>query len=155
MVGKRPHRSAYILPSLVMLGSTVVQHTTFVLILSSRSVLVVFYLFGCNPYLFMCKCRIVVFLDFSRCFLISFSVRPGRVFRKPRLVALRRPAVVGLKISAYKYLASSGIEVFSECCSPNFLIVVAQGALPTFLFLLSGPFDYFFSVIMEGNCLFI
>ena len=38
LVGKCPHISDYIFPSLVVLGSTVVKNTTFVLIFSSKSV---------------------------------------------------------------------------------------------------------------------
>ena len=38
MVGKRLHRYEYILPSLVVLGYTVVKYTTFVLMVSSRSI---------------------------------------------------------------------------------------------------------------------
>ena len=38
MVGKRLHIYEYILPSLVVLGYTVVKYTTFVLMVSSRSI---------------------------------------------------------------------------------------------------------------------
>ena len=51
---------------------------------------------------------------------MSFSVRPGHIFRKPCLIALRRLAVVGLKSSACKYWASSGFEVFQNVVNQNF-----------------------------------
>ena len=86
----------------------------------------------------MFRCLIVVFLDFSRCFLIRISVRPGQVFRKPFLIALNRIAAVGLKSAAYKYLASSVFEVcarigfttFSDCCDPR-----GTSKIPALLFL--------------------
>ena len=143
------------MPSLVVLGSTVVQYTAFVVILSYRSVSRGLSLVDCNPFLFVCKCPIVVFLGLSRCLLISFSVRYGQIFRKPCLIALRRLAVVGLNISACTYLASSGFEVcyrilfttFSSCC-------VSRGTshIPVFFFLvpliISSPFLW-----MEISCL--
>ena len=96
-------------------------------------------MFYCYPCLLMYKCPIVVFLDLSRCFLISFSVRPVQVFRKPCLISLRRLAVVGLKSAACKYLASSGFEVcarmlfttFSDCCGPR-----GTSHISVFLFLI-------------------
>ena len=81
----------------------------------------------CNPCLLMCRCPIVVSLDFSKCFLMIVSVRPGHVFRKPYLISFRRLAVFGLKSAAYKYRANCGFEVcdrmlfttFSGCCGPR------------------------------------
>ena len=69
---------------------------------------------------------------------MSFSVRPGHVFRIPCLIALRILAVVGLKISACKYWASSGFEVcarifstkFSDFCVPR-----GNSHIPVLLFL--------------------
>ena len=127
VVGKRPHIYEYILPSLVVLGSTVVQYTTFVFILSYRSLSGVLSLVDYNPCIFMCRCPIVVFLYFSRSFLMSFSVRTGQVFRKYFLVDLRILAVVGLKSAAIKYWDRFGFEVcarmffttFSDCCGPR------------------------------------
>ena len=89
----------------------------------------------------MCRCPIVVFLDFSGCLLIKVSVRTDQVFRKLFwLIALMRLAVGGLKISSCKYWASSGFEVLIECCLPHFVIFVAQRGtshIPVFLFLVS------------------
>ena len=107
-----------------MLGFTVVQNTKFVLILSSKSVSGGVSLVEFSPYLFMCRCPIVVFLNFSRCFFMSYLVKPGHIFRKPCLIDLRRLDVVGLKSSACKYWYSSGFEVcvrmfcttFYDCC---------------------------------------
>ena len=86
----------------------------------------------------MCRCPIVVFLDLSRCFLITFPVRPGQVFKKPCIIDLSRLAVVGLKSSACKYWYSSGFEVCtrilfttcSNCCGPRCTYYI-----PVFLFL--------------------
>ena len=91
----------------------------------------------CTPCLLMCRCPIFLLLDFSRCFLISFSVRPGQVFRKTCLISLRRLDVVGLKIAACNYWDSSGFEVcvrmlftkFSDCCGPR-----GTSHIPVFLF---------------------
>ena len=103
------------------------KYTIFVLILSSGSVSGVFSLVDCNPCLLLFRCPIVVFIDFSRCFLISFSVRPGQVFRKPCLIALSILSVVVLKSATCKYCSSSDFEVcsrmlfttFSEYCGPR------------------------------------
>ena len=47
VVGKRPHRSEYIFPSLVVIGSTVVQNTKFVFFWSSKSISGFFSLVDC------------------------------------------------------------------------------------------------------------
>ena len=115
------------MPSLVVLRSTVVKYTTLVLILSSRSVSGGFSLIYHNPCLIVFRCPIIVYLDLSRCFLIIFYARPGQVFRKLCLIALRRLVVVGMKSAACKYWDSSGFEVFaimlfttfSDCCVPR------------------------------------
>ena len=110
---KHLHRSEEFFPSFVAIGSTFVQNTTFVLILSYRSVSGGFSLVDCSPCLLMFRCPIVVLLDFSICFSIIFSVRPCHIFRKFCLVALKRFAVVGLNSAACKYCASSGFDVFA------------------------------------------
>ena len=96
-------------------------------------------------------CPIVVCLDFSKCFLMIVSVRPGHVFRKSCLVALSRLSVVGLKSAAYKYWASSSSEVcarvifttFSYCCGPR-----GASHIPVLLFLvpliISSPFFWMY-----------
>ena len=81
VVYKRQHRYELIFPYLVVLDSTVMKNTTFFL-LSSRCVSGRFSLVDCIPYLLVRKYPIVMFLDFSIFFLISFSVRPGQVFSK-------------------------------------------------------------------------
>ena len=88
------------------------QHATF-FILSSRSVSGGFPLVDCSPCLLVCRCPIVMFLDFSRCLLINFSVRPGHVFNKTCLMALRILSVVGLNSDACKYCTSYGFDVCS------------------------------------------
>ena len=65
VVGKRPHRSKYIFTYFVLIGSTVVQNTIFVLVLSSKYVSRGVSLVDCSPCLLMCTCPIVVFLDFQ------------------------------------------------------------------------------------------
>ena len=75
---------------------------------------------------------------------MSFSVRPGQVFRKPCFIALRRLDVVGLKTAACKYWASSSFEVcvrmlfttFIDFCGPRgtshipvFFILVPKSCL--------------------------
>ena len=134
-----------------MLGSTVVQYNKLVLILYSKSASGGFPLVDCNPCLLMCRCPIVVFLDLSRCFLISFSVRPGQVFRKPCLIVLRRLYVFGMKSATYKYWNSYGFEVctrmlftaFSDCCGPR-----GTSHIPVFFFLvpliISSPFFWIY-----------
>ena len=96
---------------------------------------------------------------FITVFLGDFYVRPGQVFRKPCLVALRILAVVGLKSDACKYWDSSGFEVcarmlftiLSDCYVPR-----GTSHIPAFLFLvpfiISSPLFwmdiYFLSIVM-------
>ena len=94
-----------------MLGSAVVQNITFAFILSYRSIVGGFPLVDFSPCLLMCRCPIVVFLNFSICLLIIFSVRHVHIFRKTCLIVLSRLAIVGLKSAAWKYCASSGFDV--------------------------------------------
>ena len=56
VMGKRLHRSEYIPPSFVVLRSTVVQNTTFVLLLYSRSVSGGFFLDYLSPFILTCRC---------------------------------------------------------------------------------------------------
>ena len=107
MVGKRLHISQYIVPSFVVLGSTVVKNTTFVLLFSSRSISGGFSLIYCIPCLLMYRYPIFLSLDFSICLLISFSVRPGHIFKKSYFISLGRFYVVGLKSVACRYCDSS------------------------------------------------
>ena len=144
VVGKRPHRSEYILPSLVVMGSTFVQYNKFVLILSSRYLSEGFSLVYCNPCILLCGSPIVVFINLSCCLFISFSLRPGQVFRKPCLIALRILDIVGPKSAACKYWASYGFEVctrmlfttFSDCCGPRgiFHIPVFLSLVPLIIY---------------------
>ena len=133
------------------------QNTTFILIFSSKSVPGGFSLVDCIPYLFMCRCPIFLLLDFLRCFLISFLVRPGHIFRKPCLIALRRLDVSGMKGAACRYYDNSGIELcnrmlfttFSYCC-------VSRGSsqIPVFFFLV--PLIIYFPFFWIGiSCLSI
>ena len=90
-----------------------------------------------------------------RFFLISFSVRPGQVFRKPCLIDLRRRVVFGMKSAACKYWDSSGFEVFarmllttfSDFCGPR-----GTCNIPVFLFLVPLIVSYPF-LWMDIACL--
>ena len=65
-------------------------------------------------------------------------VRPGHIFRKPCLIALRGLAVVGLKSDACRYWDSSGFEVFDRILFTTFYDwCVPRGTshIPVFLFL--------------------
>ena len=95
----------------------------YIFLFSSRSVYGGFSLVDCSPCLLVWRCPIFLFLDFSRCFLMSFSMRPGQVLGKSCLVALRRLAV-GMKSDTWRYCVSSGLVVWSrmsfsttsDCC---------------------------------------
>ena len=84
-------------PAFVEIGSTVEQKTALVLHLSSMSISGGFSMDGCIPCCLMCRYTIVVFIDFSRCFFVNSSVRPGQVFSKPSLIALIRVVVLKIK----------------------------------------------------------
>ena len=100
----------------------------------------------------MCKYPIVLFLNFSRCFLRSFPMRPGQVFRKPCLIAFRILAVVELKSAACKYLSSCGFDVYArmlfttfyDFCGPR-----GTSHIPIFWFLV--PFYYLFSIFIDEH----
>ena len=126
------------------------------MILSSRSVSGYFSLVDYKPCILMCRCPIVVSIDLSRCFLMNVSVRTDKVFRKPFMIFLRRPVVVGLKSAACKYWSSYGFEVyarmlfttFSDCCVPR-----GTSHITVFLFLvpliISSPLSW-----IEIYCLY-
>ena len=138
------------LPSFVVLGSTFVQNTTFFLILSYRSISVGFSLVDCVPCIIMGMCPVVLFVDFSRCLLISFSVRPVQVFSKPFFIALTRIASVGLKSDALRYCASYGLIFWSrmlfvtasDCC-------VSRGIYHIPVFLLLVPLIIIISMFLD------
>ena len=108
-----------------------------------------FSLFDFSPCILVCRCPIIVFLDFSRCFLMIFSMRPGHVFRKPCLVALRKLAVVGLNSAACKYWDSSSLDICAimlfttvcDCWVPKgiFYIPVVLFLVPLIIYF---PFFY-------------
>ena len=137
LVENHPYRSEWFFTSFVVIGSTVVQNTTFVFILSSRSLWGGFPLFGCIPYLLMCRCPIFVFLDVSGFILVSFSLSPDHVFRRPCLMALRRLSVVVLNSATFKYCTSPSFMFVPECYLLQILIVESLGALTTFQFSIS------------------
>ena len=65
---------------------------------------------------------------------MSFSVRPGHVFGRPFLVALKRLTVVGLKFLRVSTGIVMVLKFVPECCVQHFLIFVSPGAFPTFLY---------------------
>ena len=139
-----------------MLGSTILQNTTFVLILSSSYVSGVVSLVYFIPCHLMCRCPIVVFLDLLRCFFMVFYVRPVHVFRKPCLINLRRLAIVGLKSDACKYWDSSGFEVYARMlCTTfsEFYVPRSTSHIPVLLFMvpfiISSPLLW-----IEISCLY-
>ena len=109
VMGKHPHISEYIFTSFVVLGSMVVQSTTFVFLFFYRPVSIGFSLVDCIPCLLMCRCAIPVFVKFSICFLMSFSVSPDQVFRKPCLIDFSRISFVLMKSAACIYCYSSSL----------------------------------------------
>ena len=108
-----------------------------------------------NPCILLCRFPIVVILDFSRCFLIRFSVKPSQVFTEPYLITLIRTAVFGMNSATRKFLASSGFKFcsrilftkFSDCCCPRgtFCIPVILLMVPS---IISSPLFW-----MEIYCL--
>ena len=65
----------------------VVKKDTFVLNFFYKSISGDFYLFGCNPNLLLCRCNIVVLIDFSVCLFIKPSARLGQFLRKSSLIS--------------------------------------------------------------------
>ena len=61
----------------------------------------------------MCRCTIFLSIHFSVCLLMSSSVRPFQVLRKPCLIALVRFAIVGMKSAARRYCHISGLGVWT------------------------------------------
>ena len=111
----------------------------------------------------MCKCTIVVFLDFSRCFLVIFYVRPSQVLSKPYLIALRRLAVVGLKqnfggtvlVLVLAVWARMLFSIASDCCVSRgtFHITPCLFMVP---FIIYCPFfwtdiSFFYSVMVHPS----
>ena len=124
--------------------STFVQNTTFFLLLFSKSVYGGFSLVYCSPCLLVFRFLIVVFLYFSRCFLVSFSVRPGQVFRKPCLIDLRRIYVVGLKSAAWRYCNRSGLVLWSRILfyvASDYFVSWGTPQISVFLFLVPLSFS--------------
>ena len=83
---------------------------------------------------------------------MSFSVRPGHIFRKPFLIALRRISVVGVNSSACKYCASYGLDACSIMLfTAVYYYCVTRGTshIPVLLFLLPLiiPFPLFWTEI--------
>ena len=89
--------------SCVVLWSTAAKKTIFFLQLYSRYVSGVVFLIDYSPCCFMCRCPIIVFIYFSRWFLINPYVMPGYVLRKTLFITLRKLVVFGLNRVEWKY----------------------------------------------------
>ena len=63
-----------------------------------------------------------------------FSMRPGQVFRKHCLIALRRLEVFGLKFASLRYCSSSGLVVFNRFLFATISSFLYPGELPIFQF---------------------
>ena len=115
-----------------MLGSTVVQNTTFVLIFSSKSVSGCFSLVSCSPCIIMCRYPIVVFTDFSRWLLMIFIWGPNTSSGNFDWLPLGELLQLVWKVLHVNTGLFIVLKFVPECCLPNFMIVVSPGALPTF-----------------------
>ena len=87
--------------------------------------------------------------------MISFSLRPDNVFRKPCLIYLRRLAIVGLKGAAYKYCNSSGLDIFTRMLFTTVSdYCVPRGTYHILAFLFMVPLIICFSLFWIGiSCL--
>ena len=113
---------------------------TLVLHYSSRSVSIFFFLVDFSSCRLMCRCPIVVFIDFCRCFLVNPSVRPVHVLRKPRVIALRRLVVVGLNSAAWKYMLHLWFGFLGQNIIYHKFFLI-QGNFPHSFFLFLVPFN--------------
>ena len=147
VIGKRPHKLEYIYLYFVVLGSMVVKKITLVLRLYSSSVSGVLFLVHYSPCCLMCRCPVVVFIDFSRWSFINPYMRPGHFLRKPILIALRRLFVIRIKSAALKYCANSCLVVWARILFTTIFIVVFPSKLSTLLFVCS----WYLSIIFV-NC---
>ena len=126
--------------SIVVIGSTIVHKYALVLHLSSRSVYIGFFIVHCSPSLLTCRHPLVVLINFSICFFINSSMRPGQVLSKPSFIALRMIFVGDIKSAAWEYCAGYGLVIWARmfftssvyCCVSmrNFHILVDLFLLP-------------------------
>ena len=138
------------------------HNTEFVLFFYSRSVSEGLSLVHWSPCLFMFRYHIVVFIYFSRCFLMRFYVGPVQVFRKPCLISLRGFSVVEINSVAWRWCVGYGLVIWdrmlfvtiSYCC-------VSKGIyhIPVLLFLVpfiiccqkSTDISYLSSVMVHSS----
>ena len=117
-------------------------NTTFVCNLSYRSVSGVVLMVDFSPYNFMCRCTIVLFVDFSICFFINPSVRSVHVLRKPFLISLIRIVDFGINSVAWKYCANSGLVIWDRILFTagfDYCVIRVNSHIPVCLFLV--PFN--------------
>ena len=155
VIGKRPHKLESFPHSFVVLESTGVQKTSFVFHLSSGTVSGGFFLVDYSPFLLMCRCPIVVFIDISICIFINHSVRPGHVLRKPSLIALRGLVISGLKSVSCQYCASSSLVVWDRILFGTIFIVMYPVELSTLLLFVTGTFYYLLLIILDCHFLLV
>ena len=138
VMGNLPHRYELNIPSFVVLGYIVLQNTTFVLIFSYKSLSAGFSLVDCIPYLLMCRLPIVVFIGFSRIFLMSFSVNNGQVFRKYFLISSSMLAFFWMNLLFQFLFSCLGQNVIST--TSDFCVSKVTSHIPFCLFLV--PFIF-------------
>ena len=131
------------------------------MLLYYRSVSGVFSLVDFSPCLLMCRYPILMFIYFPRCFVMSVLVRPGKVFRKPCLIYLRRIDDVGMKNAAWRYCDSADLVVWISMLfttTSDFCVSRATYHIPVWLLLMhlniSCPFlntdtSWFFSLMVH------
>ena len=101
-------------------------------------------------------CPIVVLVDLSICFLITFSVRACHILRKPFLIAFMRLAFVGLKSTAWRYCASSGLVVWSRMSFATISVFFClQENLSHSCLIVLGAFYYLLSNFFGIYCFYI
>ena len=138
-----------IFPSFVVLGSAVVQNTSFVYLLTPRSVSESSSLVDCIPCLLIFRCMIAVLPDFSKFFLIIFYVRLGQVFLKPCFIAFSRLAAVGMKSARWRYCDSFGLVFLVQYVVCHiFWFLCYQGYLSHCSLIVSGTFNDFLSIFL-------
>ena len=132
VIGKRSHRYEKNLPSFVVLEYTVVQNTTFILLLYLRSVSGGFSLVDFRPCFIICRCPIVVFIDFQ--YDSWWASLWGLAKSSWNLVWLPWG---GLLLFVWKVLHGYTVPVLvwlsgTECYLPQLMIIVSPGELHIF-----------------------
>ena len=127
----------------------VVKYTTFVLLFSSSSVSGCFSLVDYSPYILMCRCPIVVFIDFQdsswQAFLWGLDKSSGNLF----LLTWG-----GLILLFWKCCMKILCQIWFVCLDHNvifhnFWLLCFQGNFPHYSLLVSGAFYYLLSIVFD------